>query len=84
MRRISLAELHDSERLERAREQTGLSRNQLWLRYFELGGDATPLELEAALTGLVRLNRLQHDIVAHALNERFMELGRNHPVPYAF
>jgi hypothetical protein len=23
-----------------------------------------------------------HDLIAHALNERFVELGGNHPVPY--
>jgi hypothetical protein len=23
-----------------------------------------------------------YDVIAHALNERFVELGGNHPVPY--
>ncbi len=27
--------------------------------------------------------RPQHDVIAHALNERFVELGDNHPVPYS-
>jgi hypothetical protein len=53
------------------------------LRYFELGGMSTGLQLEAYLYGALRPTSHDHDIIAHALNERFVELGGNHPVPYA-
>ena len=53
------------------------------MRYFELGGMSTGLQLEAYLYGALRPSRHDHDIIAHALNERFVELGGNHPVPYA-
>jgi len=53
------------------------------LRYFELGGMSTGLQLEAYLYGALRPTEHDHDIIAHALNERFVELGGNHPVPYS-
>ncbi len=59
-----------------------LSLQELWLRYVALGGDAAPLELEAFLLGLMRLDDYQHDILAHALNERLDELGLPRDVPY--
>ena len=34
------------------------------------------------LYGLVLPETRDHDVIAHALNERFSELGMNHPVPY--
>ncbi len=59
-----------------------LSNRELWLRYFELGGMSTGLELEAVLLGFVQPSIHDHDVIAHALNERFVEMGGNHPVPY--
>ena len=69
--------------LDAFREQAGLSHGELWLRYFELGGMSTALQVEAFLYGVLEPSVHDHDIVAHALNERFVELGGNHPVPYA-
>ncbi len=68
--------------LDRARRSSGLSHGELWLRYFELGGMSTAFELEAFLYGVLEPTVHDHDLVAHALNERFVELGGNHPVPY--
>ena len=65
------------------RQDAALSHGELWLRYFELGGMSTGLQLEAYLYGALRPSRHDHDLIAHALNERFVELGGNHPVPYA-
>lgn len=39
--------------------QARLSHDQLWMRYFTLGGVAGPLELEAYLQGLMPLPRLE-------------------------
>ncbi len=43
----------------------------------------TPVELEAHLYGALSATGHNYDLIAHALNERFVELGRNHPVPYS-
>ena len=44
------------------------------LRYFELGGMSTGSELEAYLYGVRAPSTHDHDVIAHALNERFAEL----------
>jgi len=71
-----------SDTLNRFRKEADLSRGELWLRYFALGGMSTSFQLEAFLYGALRPSPHDHDVIAHALNERFVELGGNHPVPY--
>ncbi len=68
--------------LDAYRQEAGLSHGELWLRYFELGGMSTGFELETFLYGLVVPEPHDHDVIAHALNERFSELGGDHPVAY--
>ncbi len=68
--------------LEQGRIDSGLSLGELFLLYFELGGMSTALELEAFLYNALQPSSHDHDVVAHALNERYVELGGNHPVPY--
>ena len=67
--------------LEQARQETGLSVDDLWFRYFALGGMSTALEVEAFLYGALIATDHNHDVIAVALNERFAELGGDHPVP---
>lgn len=69
--------------LELARIDVGLTHGELWFRYFELGGMSTALELEAFLYGALVATDHERDIVAVALNERYAELDRDHPVPYS-
>jgi hypothetical protein len=66
-----------------ARQAAGMSQEDLWMRYFALGGMSQPLELEAIVHNALQTTPHDHDVVVHALNERFSELGRNHPVPYS-
>jgi hypothetical protein len=68
--------------LDRYRQSAGLSHGDLFLRYFELGGMSTALQLEAILYGALDPSPHDGEVIAHALNERFVELGGNHPVPY--
>jgi len=68
--------------LDDARKDIGLTLEELWMKYFELGGSADPLELEGILTGILMTDPYQYNIVAHALNEQFSDAGRDHPVPY--
>jgi len=72
-----------SDDLDRARRDAALSHADLFLRYFELGGMSSALELEAFCYGFLQPTPHDHDLLAHALNERFAEMGRNHPVPYS-
>lgn len=69
--------------LEQARLDLGLSLEDLWMRYFALGGMSTALEVEAYLFGALVASPHDHDVIAVALNERFSELGGDHPVPYS-
>jgi hypothetical protein len=67
---------------DRYRQDAGLSHGDLWLRYFELGGMSSALQLEALLYGALEPSAHDREVIAHALNERFVELGGNHPVSY--
>jgi hypothetical protein len=43
---------------------------------------STGFELEAYLSGALVPSPFDRDVIAHALNERFTELGADHPVSY--
>jgi predicted DNA-binding ribbon-helix-helix protein len=68
--------------LERARVDVELSHSELWFRYFELGGMSTALELEAYLYDALAPTEHDRNLIAVALNERYSELGGDHPIPY--
>ena len=61
---------------------SGLSRSDLWLRYFALGGAIGPEALRDYLDGSSELPDGQYNRLAHALNEHFTDHDLNHPVPY--
>ena len=60
-----------------------LTREELWVQYVGLGGTATIDELALYLAGEGGLDRLEHNTLTQALNEAYIDLGGNHPVPYA-
>jgi hypothetical protein len=68
--------------LERGRDMAGLSVDALWCDYMGLGGDASAAELGEMLRGKRPLARLDHDLVAQALNERFADDGMGYPLDY--
>ena len=74
--------MDDQTSLDQYRRDVGLSMTDLWLRYFALGGMSTPIELEAYLLGALQPTPHERDLVAHAINERHLERGGDHPVPY--
>jgi hypothetical protein len=61
---------------------TEMSYHQLWLRYIGVSGAAGPLELEAYVLGLLSPDVYEHDLIAQAINEWFIDRGQNHPVGY--
>jgi hypothetical protein len=69
--------------LEKARRGLELSVADLWWRYFAIGGMSTELEVEAILYRALVPTDTDRDILAVALNERFSELGGDHPIPYS-
>jgi hypothetical protein len=69
--------------IEAGRQQLGLTRHDLWLGYFELGGNGSLADVARWLAGDVRLPATDHDVLAVALNEAFSERGLNHPVLYS-
>ncbi len=64
--------------------QSGLSIDELWLAYYALGGMASPSLVRSYLTDgtAEALEPIDYDVLAQAINERFVERGGNHPVPY--
>jgi hypothetical protein len=69
--------------LQAAFEHTDLTLEELWLRYFALGGEADLVDVDAHLAGLLSLPTHQHDMLAHAINERLEEVVSQHRVPYS-
>jgi hypothetical protein len=59
-----------------------LTMEQLWMRYFALGGSAGLVEVEKYLNGRATLPPLQRDMLALAVNERLDELSWQQRVPY--
>jgi hypothetical protein len=62
---------------------TELTLEELWVRFFALGGDADLVDLDAHVEGLVPLPRSQSDMVALAINERLDELVSQRRAPYS-
>jgi hypothetical protein len=60
---------------------SGLSMQDLWLRFVGLGGAAPPDTLQRYLAGAA-IPRGDHNMLVHALNERIMEMGGDHPLAY--
>lgn len=73
----------DSAALAAARVLACITVAELWLRYFALGGSNSRADLNALLRGETTFGPAQYDVLVHALNERFVELDLDYPVPYA-
>lgn len=69
--------------LEAACVSAGLSHEDLWIGYYSLGGHASPAAVEAFLAGTAVPARADYDLLAQALNDRFIQQAMDHPVPYA-
>jgi hypothetical protein len=68
--------------LERARGRSGLNMRELWVRYVAIGGDGGPGEVQGYLDGAGVPSRWDYNLLVDALNERFTDLGMDHPVAY--
>jgi hypothetical protein len=72
-------EQRQQELASRAASEAGLSTEELWIRYFALGGSLAQIEIDAYLQGLQMIPPLDRDILAHTLREAFEETGREPP-----
>ena len=61
---------------------SGMTPGELWLSYYSVGGNASELEVEAYALGLLRPDAYQHNLIAQAINESFVDNGQDHPVRY--
>ncbi len=61
---------------------SGMSYRELWLRHISVSGTIGELELEAYVLELLVPDAHQHNLIAQALNEYFIELGQDLPVGY--
>ena len=75
--------MSDSLAIEAGRRRLQLSVPELWLEYVAIGGNATWPEVRSFLDGAGGLPDTDHDMLAQALNDRFTDLGMNHPIPYS-
>jgi hypothetical protein len=62
---------------------SGMTVEQAWLRYVGLGGAEGPAELARQIRSPVAIDDYEHDVIAQALNEHFLDLGQDHPVGYS-
>ncbi|HUR75023.1 MAG TPA: PP2C family protein-serine/threonine phosphatase [Sporichthya sp.] len=63
-------------------QQSGLTHDELWIRYFAMGGIAGPLEVEAYLQGMLPLPPIDRDVLAQSLNEHLDDIDWPGRVPY--
>ena len=72
----------DGMTFEIARQQLDFTVMDLWVDYFALGGLADAPTLETYLRGDTTVTDIDHNLIAHALNEAFTARHQDSPVPY--
>jgi hypothetical protein len=67
-----------------AYEFLGLSLTELWMAYFEVGGNHPADHLQAYLDGddTTYIDARERDHIIDALNDSFVERGHDHPLTY--
>jgi hypothetical protein len=74
---------HQQEAVASAFARAELTAEELWLRYFALGGSLGLFEVEAYLHGVQQLPGFDRDVVAHVVNERLDELSWQRRASYS-
>lgn len=74
--------LTDGVRLDAARRQLLLTWEELWVLYIGLGGTLGIDNMTTYLSGSGQVSRLEHNVLAHALNEQSIDSGQRHLVTY--
>ena len=66
-----------------SRRRLGLSALKLWMGYFAVGGNGSLTDVTDWLSGASELSVRDYDLLAQAMNDEFVVLGLDHPVPYS-
>ena len=80
---VVLTQERQRELSRHAQVSARLSTDELWRRYFAIGGTAGSLELDAYLNGALELPAEQRDRVALAINEHIDALAGKVRAPYS-
>jgi hypothetical protein len=75
--------MDNGEELEAVRRRIGIDLDRLWVGYFGLGGTESQRAVEAYLRGERPVRRIEHDVLAQAINEDAVDRGEDHPAPYS-
>jgi hypothetical protein len=62
--------------------QLGLSETELWNRYLALGGNNTLDQLREHVHSSNCPDPHDHNVIAQALNDAYLDRGHDHPVAY--
>ncbi len=65
------------------RRRLGLSALGLWTAYFAVGGNGSLSDVTEWLSGATELSVRDYNLLAQAMNDHFVVLGLDHPVPYS-
>lgn len=68
--------------LDATRQRLRLSYMDLWIDYFALGGRLDVGELTDYLQGDGPIDRTDHNVIVHALNELFRDRGEDASLAY--
>lgn len=60
----------------------GIDITELWQRYLAIGGNSSAGELARSVAVGAELDDHEHDLIAQAINDFFLEKGADHPVAY--
>jgi hypothetical protein len=74
---------HQQQAVASAFTRAELTAEELWLRYFALGGSLGLFEIEGYLHGVLQLPGFDRDVVAHVVNERLDELAWHRRASYS-
>ena len=74
--------MNDTDQLDAARRQLGLSFHDLWIRYIGLGGNHDAFTVRSHVLGAIPLSDHDHDHIVIALNEAFGDVGVHAPIAY--
>jgi hypothetical protein len=68
--------------IDAARRAALVTRMELWVRYYGLGGTASLDDVKGYLTGGAPLSPPQHNTLVQAINEIHIDQGDDHPIAY--
>jgi hypothetical protein len=63
-------------------DRAGLSLADVWQRYAGIGGNGSASEVSAHVSGCECGDDEEHNLIAQAINEVFLDRGEDHPVAY--